>query len=173
MTLWGSRQTWRDGGGGFCALVAGSSRRTCLSTQKSPTAMKLPTTDEATPVAKLEPFPGACGQEDRASRKWRMRLMVPGDDKVGKGERVLTNTNVPDMSNPIWAEWTRPLYTFLARPRSWDELQQWAVSLNITTDTARQLLAWLSFHNQAIWHSDTCRWSRTAHPCCPAPNAVP
>jgi len=50
---------------------------------------------------------------------------------------------IPELQDPRWRKWTRALFTFLNRPRTWEELGEWASEHRVDGHFLRHQLAWL------------------------------
>lgn len=74
-------------------------------------------------------------------------------------------SNAPADGNPIWQKWSAPVQEFIATPRTWAELRQWAHK-RMQLARLRQCLAWLA--NRGLAWSDyfdgEIRWSSSPRP---------
>lgn len=50
---------------------------------------------------------------------------------------------MPSVGDPCWESWTTPLHAFLAEPRDWKSLKEWARSRKTGPERLRHYIAWL------------------------------
>ena len=57
----------------------------------------------------------------------------------------------PPITDPQWAKWSDPLYTYLssAKQRTWPQLERWAKDHRMTGNRLRNCLAYLSIQSHA------------------------
>jgi hypothetical protein len=66
--------------------------------------------------------------------------------------------DVPDGSDPRWAEWVKPLQIFILQPRTWPELRLWRVDQrDLRAGVLTQILAWLSLQGLAGYRDGAWR----------------
>lgn len=56
----------------------------------------------------------------------------------------------PEVVDPRWEEWSKPVLTFLALPRDWRALNKWCRQTKFGPTKLRHCLAWLE-ENQLIF----------------------
>lgn len=62
---------------------------------------------------------------------------------MGRGRGRPVEEATPEISSPVWAEWSEPILDFLDQPRTWGELEAWRTSQGVTGFRLRNCLAWL------------------------------
>jgi hypothetical protein len=60
------------------------------------------------------------------------------------------DNDVPDSGDPSWEERCIPLHGFLAEPRTWRQIKDWAFALpqRLGVNVLQNMLAWLSLHRR-------------------------
>lgn len=74
----------------------------------------------------------------------------------------LADNRIPPISDPIWAEWSQPIFKFLSEPRTWEALNKFQRQTWLTESVFRHCLAWLEDQGRvrAVLRGDDVRWAQ-------------
>lgn len=78
----------------------------------------------------------------------------------------MVGQTAPEMGDPVWAEWSATLLTFLVEPRDWPALRKWGKSNHATVNKIRHMLAWAEQNEQAhaFYREGRLLWAAGSRP---------